>query len=255
MITVSVSVTNPELYSSRLQKSLEIEKRITNFNIIKTDPNLPYSSSRNTIQKIETDYILFCHEDIVFLENGRFIEKIEHMCNQIPDLGIGGILGFNTIIGKKNKLLRKRYGALWLTWCILDKDEPTRIEIKKKQRRDIYWNCSFNYGRFHETKFEVIRPEIVETIDDPIAIIPKKVWNNLKYDDKTFPFHLSTADYCMMIKDKFDLNSYVLPLQIWRIESFSKYYYPTTRESIIKFREKWLDKLPVSTILGVISND
>lgn len=57
-------------------------------------------------------------------------------------------------------------------------------------------------------------PTPVQTIDECISIIPKKIFDLYNFDEDTTGWHAYAVDYCLAIKRK-GLNAYVIPNFIW----------------------------------------
>src|SRR3989338_1140433 len=58
------------------------------------------------------------------------------------------------------------------------------------------------------------RPEIVQTLDECLTIIPKSIFNVFKFDEQICNgWHLYVVDYCLKVK-LIGLNSYVIPMLV-----------------------------------------
>lgn len=234
LITVVTSVTNQELFKKRLKRSLELEK--TPYKLILTDPNLSYSESYNTVKKIDTSFVMFVHQDMVFLENGYFLAKAEKMCKELENFGLAGKYGFK--IPQRIKRFRKEYKTHKSSWKL------------RRHKFEIEWNGK----KYKVAKYDSLdKVKEVDTVDDDVIILPSKIWNKMKLDAKTFSFHLAWEDYQMRIKTELNKKIYVLPLWTWRIESPESYKeHPDLEEAKAKFRDRWKTFAPFATIHGEV---
>jgi len=125
--------------------------------------------------KANGKYIMFSHQDID-LGSSLWLEKAEQTLDCIPELGIAGIAGISE---EGNNYAEKRKGYI--------SDSGT------------IWGKPFN------------KPEIVQTIDECLLIIPKTVFNKLQFDEKTFDdWHCYGSDYCLSTR-QMGLKAYVIP--------------------------------------------
>lgn len=90
-ILIVVSIKDKECFDSCLGSSLSSIG--VEYKIIKTDSNLPFTMSMNSIieqRKTLEDvkYIFFCHQDVRFQENGG--KEIVEMCDGLENFGYGG---------------------------------------------------------------------------------------------------------------------------------------------------------------------
>jgi len=224
------------VYERRLEKSLEREQG--DFRVLLTDPKLSLTESRNSIGDIEEDYVVFFHEDVILLEGGRFFIKLEEMCDKLKDLGVGGVFGFP---GQK--------GMFYKTMSRMGRTPFELIEIDGNE--SIKWlGEKYSVKRFGK---DIAHPVVVDTIDDQVVIIPREVWNKVKYDTDTFSFQLSGEDYCMRVRTELGLKVYSLPLLTWRIKSYARKIHTDLGEKKGVFRNKWKKYLPIHTIYGKMS--
>lgn len=126
-------------------------------------------------KRAKGEYIMFVHQD-VYLCSNTWLEEAERVLNSLPNLGVAGVSG------------KKENGKFVLT-SVIHGDPPTlagEILIKK--------------------------PTKVQTLDECLLIVPKHIFNILKFDESTCRgWHLYGVDYCLSVK-KLGFEVYVLPL-------------------------------------------
>lgn len=255
MFTIVTSVTKSELYDWRLKHSLELEQ--ADYKLILTNPKLPLSTSYNSIGNIDTNYVMFVHQDVIFLENEDFLSKAEKMCNILPKLGVAGIWGQRRdgkVIGGQ-VLSHERLGNYQHSDKVRIYDKKLIWEGKEYavQFRFFVWGGGGDkdvvpFSLLKKRKFYEVR-----TLDDPVLIITKDLWNKMRFDE-TFKFHLIAEDYCISAHHYYKLKSYVLPLKTWRIHSPSVEIHKNDdywKQSLERLGNKWRKKEPpIFTFLG-----
>ena len=103
-----------------------------------------------------------------------WLEDVEKMLENIPSLGIAGCSG---------------------------KMENGERRGFIKDRRQL-WSEPFS------------EPEEVQTLDEAVLIIPKVVFDRLKFDEELEGWHAYGVDYCLMVKEK-GLKAYAIPAFIY----------------------------------------
>ena len=127
--------------------------------------------------KAKGDYIAFAHHDM-WLGSNTWLEEAERVLASIPDLGIAGVAGHT------------KEGKNWHDRC--------RFSI------DIF-------GETWEGAEPVQKLEEVQTLDECLLIVPRPVFDKLKFDDKVFDgWHCYGADYCLSVR-QLGLRAYVIP--------------------------------------------
>jgi len=66
------------------------------------------------------------------------------------------------------------------------------------------------------------KPEEVQTLDEGVLIIPKVVFDRLKFDEKLEGWHAYGVDYCLMVKKK-GLKAYAIPAFIYHYSPSRNY--------------------------------
>jgi len=110
----------------------------------------------------------------VVLHSKFWLEDVERILENIPSLGIAGCSG-KTYNGEKRGFIKDRY-HLW--------GEP------------------------------FAKPEEVQTLDESLLIIPKVIFNSLKFDEELEGWHAYGVDYCLMAKER-GLKAYAIPASIY----------------------------------------
>lgn len=128
-------------------------------------------------------YIMFVHQD-VDLCSGSWLEETERILDSIPHLGVAGVAGMSKN-GRSNR-------------------ERGRNIIDHRENR-IRWE----WGN------PIEKPAQVQTLDGCLLIVPKAVFDILKFDERICDdWHLYDVDYCLSCAELgFDI--YVIPMFIY----------------------------------------
>jgi GT2 family glycosyltransferase len=132
-------------------------------------------------KKAAGDYVLFVHQD-VDLCSDSWLGSTEDILEAIPNLGVAGVAG----VSENGATLQER--------C--------RNRIKQRPEAATWGN-------------PIREPELVQTLDECLVIIPKSVFDVTQFDEAACKnWHLYGADYCLSIRTKgFDV--YVIPQFIY----------------------------------------
>ncbi len=103
-----------------------------------------------------------------------WLEDVEKMLGNIPSLGIAGCSG-KMDNGEKRGFIKDRHHL---------------------------WGEPFS------------KPEEVQTLDEAVLIIPKVVFDRLKFDEKLEGWHAYGVDYCLMVRER-GLKAYAIPAFIY----------------------------------------
>lgn len=128
-------------------------------------------------RKAKGEYLLFVHQDVE-LPDVDWLRRTENIIAGISDVGIAGPIGIKL-------------------HCFY----PDVVgQIK---------HTTYLRGKI------VQRPMLAHTLDEVLFIIPRKVYEILKFDEETFPncWHCYGADYCLSVR-KLGLKAYVIPAYI-----------------------------------------
>jgi len=124
-------------------------------------------------------YILFVHQDVE-LGSPTWLVDVEKMLDTLPSLGMAGSVGMST------------EGNTWL--------DGGRGYI-------------MNLGEVLGKPSDI--PVVVNTLDECVLIVPRKVFETLRFDDKNFTgWHCYGCDYCLSVQE-IGLKVYVIPAFIY----------------------------------------
>lgn len=210
MISIVCAYNNEKVFTEMLLKSLN--EQTVEFELIQIDNTLGKFRSAaeawNTGGKqANGKYIMFVHQDID-LSSNSWLENAEKYLDSINQLGIAGVAGMSDI-GNSNKMRGRN---------IIEYGEPK-----------ILWQ----WGN------EIQDPEIVQTLDECLVIIPKSVFNILQFDENTCDgWHFYAADYCLSIK-RYGYEVFVIPMSLYHKSpgARSKNYYPILNKLLTKHKK------------------
>ncbi len=185
------------------------------------------SAYNEGVRLAKYDIICFTHEDILFHTNNWGEKVMAHFAD--PEVGMIGVAGgmsqspipsawwFNNYFAKSARNLLMKGAA------------------KKQEKLFQYYSNPFN----DSNKTEVI------IVDGLWFCVRKSLFNNISFDEKTFPgFHLYDADISMQAiqhtKNYVVFNIFIE--HVWS-GSISKEYY----SDLLAFTNKWASQLPVQT--------
>jgi hypothetical protein len=182
MISVVVVYNNEHMFNDILMKGLK--NQTAEFELIALDNTkgefksaseaLNYGGKRATGK-----YIMFVHQD-VDLGSNSWLEDVEKILDDIPDLGIAGVAGASEV---KNSFSGRYRGY------ISNGGEP--------------WG--------HKTEKE----EEVQVLDELLLIVPRSQFDKMQFDEKTFDhWHCYGADYSLSVR-KMGLKAYVIPAFVY----------------------------------------
>jgi hypothetical protein len=150
--------------------------------------------------KAKGEYLIFVHQDVDLLTN-TFLEDLELILDNISNLGIAGVAG---------KSIKSRY---------------------------ILSNIKEGIPPQDVSNNHVKNPIKVQTVDECFFVIPKTLFNTVKFDEKVCDgWHLYAVDYCLSVKE-IGLDVYVVPIKLYHrsiANSFSIDYYSTVKKLIKK---------------------
>lgn len=183
MISIVCVYNDGEILKNYLLKSLE--NQTVEFEFIKIDNTKnAFKSAAEVLnygaKKANGKYIMFVHQD-VDLSSRTWIECAEKTLDSIDNLGIAGVAGMSEE-GRTNK----------------------------DRGKNVIRSMDNTWGLGNPIQ----KPEPVQTLDECLAIIPKKVFDKFRFDEKTCnDWHLYIVDYCLSMK-KAGLGVYVIPMYI-----------------------------------------
>jgi len=183
MISVITVFNNKSYFKNILLPSLQIQK--SKYQLIPFDNrNNFFKSAASALNylalKAKGKYLMFVHQDVELIGKD-WLKATEKILDSIPDLGVAGVAGM-TLSG---------------------------ITGKEKARGSI-----FERGSLWAWNNPVSRPTPVQTLDECLIIVPKNIFLQIPFDDKTFNgWHYYASDYCLTVKNN-KLESYVIPQTI-----------------------------------------
>jgi hypothetical protein len=168
-------------------------------------------------------YIMFVHQDVDF-ESATWLDDAEKMLDGLPELGVAGVAG----ISESGRNLKERGRNVIL-------HGPGRTP--------------WEFGN------AICKPEIVQTLDCCVLIVPRTVFEKIKFDEAACDnWHLYGEDYCLAAKSA-GLDAYVLPLGIYHasrggikssradivlsLGALPPEYYATLNNLVKKYRGKY----------------
>jgi len=132
-------------------------------------------------KKAKGNYLMFVHQD-VDLSSNSWLEDAEEILNSIHNLGIAGVAGMSE-----------------------------EGETQKDRGRNIIKHGNRMWGLANPIQ----KPEPVQTLDECLVIIPRSVFNVLRFDEKTCDdWHLYAVDYSLSVK-KLGFGVYAIPMFIY----------------------------------------
>ena len=160
-------------------------------------------------RKARSKYIMFVHQD-VDLTQQEWLEDAERLLEAIPDLGIAGVAGMSAQ-GKNNR-------------------ERGRNIIVHGKRAKIW-----SFGN------PISQPEIVQTLDECLIIIPQRIFHNYEFDETTCDgWDLYAVDYCLSVAGQ-GLHAYAIPLPIYHKSKgrLAKSYFQVLNKVLSKHRKNF----------------
>ena len=153
------------------------------------------------------EYLMFIHQDFD-LSFDTWIEDVEEIMDRLKNVGVAGVAG--------------------------------------KYDRNLISNIKTGYPPVLAGPIQIKEPEKVQTLDECLFIIPKEIFNKIRFDEVVCDtWHLYAADYCLAVK-KAGYDVYVLPLGGYHASpgySFtSEAYYSTLKKLVKKYKGdyKWI---------------
>lgn len=146
-------------------------------------------------------YLMFVHQDITLLSDD-VLREAERMMDSLPNVGIAGVAGKKDDTGVMSNITHG--------------DPPTAAGT-----------------------IRIERPEKAQTVDECLVIVPRTVFDSLKFDENVCDsWHLYAADYSLSASIR-GLEVYVLPLNV--------HHYPAGRypytNSLTNTPEKFYETL------------
>lgn len=205
MISIICVYNNEDVLNKFLLKSLKDQTKDYELILLDNQEN-NFKSAAEALnyggKKAHAEYFMFVHQDIDLCSNNA-LENMEKILDTIPDLGIAGVAG-------------------------------------KNNRKGVFTNIKHGTIPKFAGKFQIKKHKKVQTLDECLVIIPKKVFRILQFDEYICNnWHLYSVDYSLSVK-KLGLFSYVIPINLYhRSAAFSlndEYY--KTLDRLLKKHKK-----------------
>jgi len=137
-----------------------------------------FSSAANALNhgavKANGDYIMFVHQDII-LENDDWLKDVERTLQKIHGLGVAGVAG------------------------------------RQEKSRDNTASVTHGIPAKFVGKRRIKSPAQVQTLDECLVIIKRKLFNSLKFDSTTCnDWHMYAVDLCLNAQNA-GYKNYVIP--------------------------------------------
>lgn len=186
MISIVCVYNNKDVLENNLLRSIEAQT-VDQELILIDNRGHQFPSAAKALnyggRNANSEYIIFSHQDI-YLPNPHWLEEAEDYLESTPDLGIAGVAGM-IAGGHCNK-------------------ERGRNIIKHGKSLE-----PWSWGR------PIVKPEPVQTLDECLFIIPKKIFDVYPLDEGTCAhWDLYAVDYCLSIREAMCLVAYALPMMV-----------------------------------------
>ena len=182
MISIIVVYNNERTLNEILLKSLK--NQTAKFELIKlNNTKRQFKSAAEALnhgaKKAKGKYIMFVHQDVE-LDSDSWLENTENYLESMSNLGVAGVAGMS--------------------------EQGTNYA---ERIRGFISNCGTIWGKPFE------KPEEVHTLDELLLIVPRSIFNKLKFDEKNFDnWHCYGVDYCLCIQ-QMGLKVYVIPAFVY----------------------------------------
>jgi len=205
MISIVCVYNNKKILDNFLLKSLKTQS--VEYELILMDnTNGKFKSAAEALnkggKKANGKHIMFVHQDMD-LKYEEWLKDAENILNSLNNLGIAGVAG-------------RSEDKPWTITNIKDGTPSTTISPEA-----------------------IIKPLIVQTLDECLIIIPKKIFDIFKFDEKACDdWHLYAVEYSLNAK-KLGYNVYVIPMDAYhrsKAYSFSEQYFETLQKVLLKHR-------------------
>ncbi len=225
MISVVCVYNNELTFKNVLLKSLESQS--AEYELIPVDNrNENFKSAAEALNcgamNARGKYIMFVHQDVSLGYIG-WLEDAEAYLDSLPDAGVAGVAGVC---------------SEYKTW-----------------RDNFRYSLQF-VNRLNRENGNITRPEEVQTLDECVLIVPRPVFDKIKFDSSTFDgWDCYGTDYCLSVKN-ICLKSYVLPLpcshstmrsryKVWEFRDLIKYQKKLHKKYRAQYREisAWMGKI------------
>ncbi len=210
MISIICAFNNKKTLDDHLLNSLKNQTKNYELTLIDNTQG-KFKSAAEALNhggnKSKGKYLMFIHQDYE-LNSAKWLEEVVRTLDAIENLGIAGVAGKN--------------------------DYYLISKIKTGVPPELPGHVPFE------------EPLKVQTLDECLIIIPKAVFQRIKFDEITCDnWHLYATDYCLSVKEA-GLDAYVIPMGGYHVSpgySFSEKEYYSTLEKLVKKHKdnyKWI---------------
>lgn len=207
MISIVCVYNDEKKLNALLLKSLK--NQTSHYQLILVDnTNNEFKSAAAALnsgaEKANGNYIMFVHQDVDLLSD-RYLEEIEPMLKTLPNLGVAGVAG------------------------------------KSSRNKSVMTNICQGIPPRPGGELKISEPTKVQTLDECLVLIPRSVFNEIKFDNLVCDnWHLYAVDYCLTVK-KIGLESYVIPSNIYHesMGTLSIDYYLSLSKVLKKHRSNY----------------
>jgi len=213
LFTVICLSNDPGVLGRFLLKSLEAQTLPYELRVVDTTRQKVASCAAGlnaAAREARGKYLVFVHHDVA-LVSPDFLAQAAGWLETLPDVGIAGAVGMSDRGENQAERGRGR---------ILCGEFPGRIE-------------GFT---------PVERPEVVQTLDELLVIIPAEVHRRLPFDESVCDdWHLYAVDYCLSVR-RLGLQAYVLPMLVHHLSGggVNRAYFRTLAKVVRKHRQDYL---------------
>jgi len=213
MIDIVCVYNNYDILEKNLLQSLKLQT--ARYNLILIDNRThQFPSAAKALnyggRKANSEYIMFVHQDI-YIPDPYWLAIVKAYLNNINDIGIAGVAGM-IAGGYSNK-------------------ERGRNIIKHGKELELW-----SWGN------PIDKPVPVQSLDECLFIIPKKVFNIYQFDEVVCPYwDLYAVDYGLNIQSTTQFKTYVLPVMVYHksMGRLTREYFISLNKIVKKHRHNY----------------
>ena len=219
MISIVCVYNDEKVLESFLLKSLQDQTAKYEL-ILEDNTSSRFSSAAQALnhggRNASSKYIMFVHQDIDLLSD-RWLEDAERWLDTIPNLGIAGVAGMSEF-GSTNKERGRN---------IIGHGNPEQV---------------WSWGN------PISMPDVVQTLDECLVIIPKKIFDAQGFDAITCDgWDLYAVDYCLSIK-RIGRQAYAIPMFVYHGSTghLTERYF-SVLSKVLKKHKKYFEMINTTT--------
>ncbi|MEM2261392.1 MAG: glycosyltransferase [Nitrososphaerota archaeon] len=237
MLSVICIVNNLEKYYQYLHKSIKMYDDVEKIIIYNLNNALFRSAAQaynNAISKASKEYLMFVHQDVFLKKSWK--NDIEGWLSTLPKKA--GIVGVAGALPPTKPIFRT-----YLEYLSLKLFNLSSLWYKK------YVRSSCLHGKNYALSGSIIKePVEVQTVDEVLFIIPQKIFDKWKFDEKTCnSWHLYAVDFSLEIAKR-GYIAYIIPTLIYHASKglINRDYIDSASKVTIKHMEVCL----INTTMG-----